>query len=84
MRNDAFLVIFCSWILEQLCRFFDNGNQVSTKSGEVHLMTYRICILQAVDNVSLDFLFEMKNHELNQFFFQVDFDKGIDFVVNDF
>jgi hypothetical protein len=57
---------------------------VSTKSGEVHLVTYRIYILQAVDNVSLDFLFAMKNHELNRFFFQVDFDSGMDFVVNDF
>ncbi len=57
---------------------------MSAKSGEVNHVTMGACMHPAVDNISLKFLYEMNNHELNRFFFQMDFDSGMDFVVNDF
>ncbi len=57
---------------------------MSAKSGEVNPVMMDACVHLLVDNVALDFLYEMNNHELNQFFFQVDFDRGIGFDVNDF
>ncbi len=57
---------------------------MSAKSGEVNPVMMDACVHLLVDNVALDFLYEMNNNELNQFFFQVDFDRGIGFVVNDF
>ena len=77
-------MIFSSLILEQRYCFFDIGYEVSAKSGEVNPVTMGACIHPAVDDVSLNFLNEMNDYELNRFFFQVDFDSGMDFVVNDF
>ncbi len=57
---------------------------MSAKSSEVNPVMKGACGHPSVDNVALDFLYEMNNHELNRFFFQVDFDSGLDLVVNDF
>jgi hypothetical protein len=58
-------VISSSLILEQRYCFFDLGYQVSAKSGEINPVMMGACIQPVVDNVSLNFLYEMNDHELN-------------------